>query len=162
MIVKTLISVEPHIVSNLNKTSGSRNSCFELYGFDILIDEDLKPWLLEVNVLPSLSSSSPFDKIVKTLLVCDVLTLIGVRGYDKKKVGKDEEEKKKEVKSMTMEEIDKIRTLTGEEDLTADELNMLMDHEDEFARKGNFSRVFPLAANVDYYEKFFEVKRYYN
>lgn len=86
VIVKTLISVEPHIVSNLNKSTGSRTSCFELYGFDILIDEDLKPWLLEVNVLPSLSSSSPFDKIVKTLLICDVLTLIGVRGYDKKKV----------------------------------------------------------------------------
>jgi tubulin polyglutamylase TTLL4 len=86
VILKTLISVEPHIVSNLNKTAGSRNSCFELYGFDILIDEDLKPWLLEVNVLPSLSSSSPFDKIVKTLLICDVLTLVGIRGYDKKKV----------------------------------------------------------------------------
>ena len=41
-------------------------------------------------------------------------------------------------------------------------LNILMDHEDEFARKGNFARVFPLAANVDYYEKFFEVKRYNN
>ena len=37
-----------------------------------------------------------------------------------------------------------------------------MDHEEEFSRKGNFSRVFPLAANVDYYEKFFEVKRYCN
>jgi len=165
--VKTLLSVEPHIVSNLNKSSGSRTSCFELYGFDILIDEDLKPWLLEVNVLPSLSSSSPFDKIVKTLLICDVLTLGGVRGYDKKKVhgggpGTQEEEKRKEIKSMTMEEIEKVRALTGEEHLTADELNMLMDHEDEFARKGNFSRVFPLAANVDYYEKFFEVKRYHN
>ena len=43
-----------------------------------------------------------------------------------------------------------------------DELNVLMDHEDEFSRKGNFSRVFPLAANVDYYEKFFEMKRYFN
>ena len=63
---------------------------------------------------------------------------------------------------MTMEEVERLRVLSGEEDLTADELNMLMDHEDEFARKGNFSRVFPLAANVDYYEKFFEVKRYYN
>jgi tubulin polyglutamylase TTLL4 len=38
VIVKTLISVEPHIVSNLNKTYGNRNACFELYGFDILID----------------------------------------------------------------------------------------------------------------------------
>lgn len=87
VIVKTLISVEPHIVSNLNKcNSWNRTSCFELFGFDILIDQNLKPWVLEVNVLPSLSSSSPFDKTVKTMLICDVLTLIGVRGYDKRKV----------------------------------------------------------------------------
>lgn len=67
VIVKTLISVEPHIVGAMNQCPpGNRNSCFELYGFDVLIDEKLKPWLLEVNVFPSLSSSSPFDKIVKS------------------------------------------------------------------------------------------------
>jgi tubulin polyglutamylase TTLL4 len=38
VIVKTLISVEPHIVSNLNKSAGNRTSCFELYGFDVLIE----------------------------------------------------------------------------------------------------------------------------
>lgn len=37
-----------------------------------------------------------------------------------------------------------------------------MEYEEEFTRKGQFSRVFPLAANVDYYEKFFEEKRYWN
>lgn len=94
MIVKTLMSVEPHIVGNLSKCLGNRTSCFELFGFDILIDKNLKPWLLEVNVLPSLSSSSPFDKSVKTLLICDVLTLIGIRGYDKKKVHTGSEDKK--------------------------------------------------------------------
>ena len=67
-----------------------------------------------------------------------------------------------ELKSMTSDELDKLRAMTGDEDLTVDELNILMDHEDEFARKGNFARVFPLAANVDYYEKFFEMKRYNN
>ena len=163
-------------MSNLNKSAGNRTACFELYGFDVLIDSNLKPWLLEVNVLPSLSSSSPFDKIVKTLLVCDVLTLVGVRGYDKKKVAAGPEEERRnpsksyllilsnleEVKSMSLEEVEGVRALDGSEDLTADELSVLMDHEDEFSRKGNFSRVFPLAANVDYYENFFEVKRYFN
>jgi tubulin polyglutamylase TTLL4 len=87
VIVKTLISVEPYIVGSLNKCPpGNRNSCFELYGFDVLIDESLKPWLLEVNVFPSLSSSSPFDKIVKSMLICDTFTLVGIRGYDKNKV----------------------------------------------------------------------------
>jgi tubulin polyglutamylase TTLL4 len=67
VIVKTLISVEPHIVNALGQCPpGNRNSCFELYGFDVILDENLKPWLLEVNVFPSLSSSSPFDKIVKS------------------------------------------------------------------------------------------------
>lgn len=79
----------------MNKCPGNRTSCFELFGFDILIDKKLKPWLLEVNVLPSLSSSSPFDKSVKTLLICDALTLIGIRGYDKKKVHTNSEDEKR-------------------------------------------------------------------
>ena len=55
-----------------------------------------------------------------------------------------------------------MRMLKGTESLSPDEINMLIDHEEEFSRKGGFSRVFPLAANVDYYEKFFECKRYHN
>jgi hypothetical protein len=39
---------------------------------------------------------------------------------------------------------------------------MLAEYEDEFSRKGNFSRVFPLAANIDYYEGFFEEENYKN
>jgi len=89
VVVKTLITTEPPLYEGLEEAPGSRNCCFELYGFDILIDSDLKPWLLEVNVLPSLSSSSMFDKKVKTVVVCDVLTLVGVRGYDKNKVHDD-------------------------------------------------------------------------
>lgn len=85
VILKTLMSVETVINSGLQKNPTNRNNCFELYGFDILIDATLKPWILEVNVLPSLSSSSVFDKRIKTMVVCDALTLVGIRGYDKQK-----------------------------------------------------------------------------
>lgn len=39
---------------------------FEIYGFDVILDGKLKPVLLEVNVLPSLSSSSELDRRIKT------------------------------------------------------------------------------------------------
>jgi len=54
-----------------------KQTCFEIYGFDILIDSSFKPWLLEVNVSPSLSSSSPMDKFIKTLLLSDSFYLTG-------------------------------------------------------------------------------------
>merc|ERR1712232_1321362 len=59
--------------------NSSTSGCFEIYGFDILVDNDLKPWLLEVNICPSLSSGSPLDKRIKTKLVADTLTLVGLQ-----------------------------------------------------------------------------------
>lgn len=90
VIIKTLIAVEPHIVTNMKQTR-HRNACFELYGFDIILDDKLKPWLLEVNVCPSLSSSSPLDKQIKTMLLCDVLHIIGLQVFDRKKHEKEQE-----------------------------------------------------------------------
>lgn len=46
--------------------------------------------------------------------------------------------------------------------MTKDEVDMLLELEEEFARRGNFMRVFPLHSNVKFYSEFFEVKRYQN
>lgn len=53
-----------------------------------MIDEQLQPWLLEVNIFPSFSSSSPYDKRVKTQLVADAFTLVGVVPHDQDTVEK--------------------------------------------------------------------------
>lgn len=54
----------------------------ELYGFDILVDSDLKPWLLEVNLSPSLGCDTPLDTRVKSALLADLLTLVGLPAVD--------------------------------------------------------------------------------
>ena len=84
--------MEPHIVSTISRCTKHRNVCCELYGFDILLDSKLKPWLLEVNISPSLSSSSPLDKKIKTMLICDTLNLVGVYPYDRKQYERETEQ----------------------------------------------------------------------
>ncbi|KAL1495715.1 hypothetical protein AB1Y20_016578 [Prymnesium parvum] len=49
--------------------------CFECYGFDIMIDNKLKPWLLEVNASPSLSTTTASDKMLKLQLIDEMLDL---------------------------------------------------------------------------------------
>jgi Tubulin-tyrosine ligase family len=56
---------------------------FELFGVDVIIDKDLKPWLLEVNSSPSLAFSTPLDLQIKSELVADVIRLVDPLPFDR-------------------------------------------------------------------------------
>lgn len=50
----------------------------ELFGMDVLVDEMLRPWLLEFNISPSLHSATAIDVAVKAPLASDVMNMCGL------------------------------------------------------------------------------------
>lgn len=74
MIVKTLISIQPDLVHHYRTSQPSdiyNNMCFEILGFDVLVDKNGTPWLLEVNHAPSFNCDTALDAQVKRNLVHD-------------------------------------------------------------------------------------------
>jgi tubulin polyglutamylase TTLL5 len=57
---------------------------FELFGYDVIIDSDLQPKLLEVNTSPSLGTSTPLDLIVKKDLLRDTVSLVNPLRFDRR------------------------------------------------------------------------------
>lgn len=68
LIVHSLRAVAPVMVTDRH--------CFECYGYDIIIDNTLKPWLVEVNASPSLTSTTVNDRILKYKLIDNVLSIV--------------------------------------------------------------------------------------
>ena len=56
---------------------------FEILGFDIYIDKNGKPWLLEVNLSPSFENDSNLDDQLKKGVVADAFKLLGATYREK-------------------------------------------------------------------------------
>lgn len=82
LIVRTLLAARPNLLSSL-ATADVSCSFFELYGFDVMLDERLEPFLIEINTLPSLESSSDFDYATKCNVVSDLLNLAMLEPFER-------------------------------------------------------------------------------
>lgn len=82
IIIKSLVAVQGVMMQDKH--------CFELYGYDILLDDTLKPWLVECNASPSLTAETPSDYHLKFNLLDDMLTVVDVerkRRGDESRIG---------------------------------------------------------------------------
>lgn len=77
-----MVAVEPRINTEVKMKVPHRNICFEVWGFDIMLDAELRAWLLEVNTCPALAADSPLDRSVKHTMVADLMHLVGPVPYD--------------------------------------------------------------------------------
>ncbi|XP_075362643.1 LOW QUALITY PROTEIN: tubulin polyglutamylase TTLL13-like [Mycteria americana] len=155
IIIKTLISAHPVVKHNYqscfpNHTTGC--ACFEILGFDILLDRRLKPWLLEVNHSPSFTTDSPLDREVKDALLCDTINLINVHACNKRKVL---EEDKQRAKERLLQAHQTLRASRREE-LESNQAAWLSQAEQyENSHLGGYRRIYP-ACGTEKYEPFFK------
>merc|ERR1719162_803725 len=73
IVIDSLLAVQKVMINDKH--------CFELYGYDILIDTDYRPWLLEVNASPSLTANTVQDYDMKFGMLDDALTIMDLEKY---------------------------------------------------------------------------------
>jgi hypothetical protein len=69
VVAKTIDSVKRKLDPN------KRNGCFELFGYDFMVDNDMTVWLIEVNTNPCLDESSSLLKSLLPRLLDDAFKL---------------------------------------------------------------------------------------
>ena len=80
-MVKTLCAAQPmywHMYRSCKPNDPKNDKCFEILGFDVILDKKLKPWLLEINYTPSFTADTPLDKRIKEGCVYEALELMNI------------------------------------------------------------------------------------
>jgi tubulin polyglutamylase TTLL4 len=183
VVVKTFIAAESTVCAKSSMIR-HRHTCFELYGFDIMLTDKFEAQLIEVNVMPSLATGSALDKHVKGHLIADMLTLVGIPLVDAAAcIAKDEEQRQARRTGIPTEGNSKDPLYSGnniecrpckldakkfeakrylELHATEDDKAMIRDTEEEYSRRGGFHRVFPTQRSSAEFGPLFEIARHYN
>jgi tubulin polyglutamylase TTLL6/13 len=87
-IIKTLVSVQPmlaHTYRSCQPDDFTNSMCFEILGFDVILDHKFKPYVLEVNHAPSFTTDSPLDLKIKQSVIGEAITLMNLKPNLKRK-----------------------------------------------------------------------------
>ncbi|XP_017046303.1 tubulin polyglutamylase TTLL4 [Drosophila ficusphila] len=187
LVIKGIVSGESGLNRMYRQNVNFRYNCFELFGFDVLLDENLVPWLLEINISPSLHSELPLDLHVKGPLIQAVLNTALYQVPPKLNERQQTEileelnlagplchDKRIFTTCLTAEEVRKHNQYTNRsiefreeyvdtilDNLLPDDVRCLIVAEDELARCQPLERIFP-TNGTHIYLRYVENARYYN
>ncbi|KAH8417113.1 hypothetical protein KR222_003669, partial [Zaprionus bogoriensis] len=165
LIIKAVLACAQTIISACRMFVPNVSNCFELYGFDILIDNTLKPWLLEVNLSPSMGVDSPLDTKVKACLVTDLLTCVGIPAYTSEmKSHYDNKSTRLRSSSCHRQETTELNAALRQTKskkkttihLTQEEQRILRSARLQYNRRGGFVRIFPTDDTMQRYGQFLD------
>ena len=155
IIIKTLISSENSLVNAISKHCSFQENCFELYGFDILIDDNLNCWLMEVNLSPNLHFDAPIDLKIKGEMIAEIFDIIRVVPYDiRNEIYENNSKFSSIAKYLNYPELKDIK-------INNELKQQIWDTEEEYMRMKQFKRIFP-SINYPKYQKFFDQERCIN
>ena len=147
VVTKTVIGCYEDLHCSFNSMRNHNFNSYELYGFDVLVDENLKPWIIEVNINPSLKAPSPVDINVKSSMLSDMFTLLGIKVHPN--VNHIQSYKTSTNKAYfpaasrsrnTREDDPHLQDFPG---VTSEAFESLLEVFEQNHRKGNFKRLFP-------------------
>lgn len=141
--------------------SPTSSAFFELLGFDVLVDEDLKPWLIEINHSPSWSTDTVFDFELKRRVIRDALYLSCVpqlrhrdmlRVARQRQVSRDGEEGAEESFASNGSQPKRTKSMTNEDDAASSRTlcdeEYVQQHEDYRMEGNQFLPIFPTPSMV--------------
>lgn len=112
-------------------------------GFDVFIDKNSKPWLLEVNQSPSFTTDTPLDFNIKKDLIAEAVNILNLSW---KRKNKYIAQKKAEMQK---------RVLTGKQKFSQEEKETIREKKQRIKDKfemnnlGNYEVLYPLKRGVN-------------
>jgi tubulin polyglutamylase TTLL4 len=88
IVIKSILLIFEKTIKNVKLLTKHKDVLFELIAFDFVIDYNLKPNLIKININPSLSCDNDIELKLKTIMITDLLNIIGVIPFFHKKVTK--------------------------------------------------------------------------
>jgi len=133
IFIKMVLSVREKIIDNIKLNKLSSSNFYHVIGFDIIYDENMKPYLLESNRRCGLRDDNDAEKYYTHNIVADTINLVGVRIMNKED-----------------------KSLIGDKKYKDSLDEMLEDSLCELDRpRGGYKLIFPLKSNVEKYKKFY-------
>ena len=142
-----------------------RRCSYELLGVDILLDQDLKPWLLEINVSPGMHGGTDLDVYIKRQVIFDTFNIIRMLDF----VAEDQSACRQYVKveravTKSLTEERKAAVVSGavkpwDDPVFADYM-IIREFVDEQMRRRRFHRAYPKRKDMDSFAPCFDRLEY--